>query len=57
MSQRLQFRPRNPLVALARQRIAGAHGGGRKTERQAQDRALRHTLAALGDDRERHRHR
>lgn len=41
---KLLRRPRNPLVALAHRRRAGAHGGGRKTDRQQGRRALRRAL-------------
>ena len=37
--------PRNPLVAIARFRRAGAHQDGRKTARQGAARALRQMLA------------
>jgi hypothetical protein len=59
MKRALPLRPRNPLVALARRRVAGAHGGGRKTTRQAADRALRGALTELKHthEHERHRHR
>ncbi|MCA3219909.1 MAG: hypothetical protein ING59_15420 [Burkholderiales bacterium] len=36
--------PRNPLVVRALFRSAGAHGAGRKTERQAAARALRRLI-------------
>lgn len=36
--------PRNPLVVHALFRSAGAHGAGRKTERQAAARALRRLI-------------
>lgn len=45
--------PRNPRVAAARFRQAGAHGAGRKAQRQQAQQTLRHELAAA--DRERHR--
>lgn len=38
--------PRNPLVAPALQRKAGSHRKSRKSERQAQQRALRKSLEA-----------
>ena len=44
MKRAPQLRPRNPLVALAHRRAAGAHGGRRKTARQAADRALHSAL-------------
>ncbi len=37
-------KPRNPLVAAALQRKAGTHRISRKSERQAQQRALRREL-------------
>ena len=37
--------PRNPLVAPALQRKAGSHRKSHKSERQAQQRALRKALA------------
>ena len=36
--------PRNPYVALAHQRKAGAHGGGSRRRRQAEKRELRAKL-------------
>jgi hypothetical protein len=36
--------PRNPYVSLAHRRKAGAHGGGRRTRRQAEKRELRAKL-------------
>lgn len=39
--------PRNPLVAAARFRQAGAHGGGRKRERQRAQRELATALQSL----------
>jgi hypothetical protein len=36
--------PRNPLVTQVLFRNAGAHGGGRKSERQAAARALRQLI-------------
>jgi hypothetical protein len=47
-----QRKPRNPFVAAARGRAAGAHGGdrqahGRGSGRQAQQRALREEIARL----------
>lgn len=42
------LRPRNPLVAPARFRRAGAHAGSRKRERQAGQDALRTALAEAG---------
>jgi RNA-splicing ligase RtcB len=45
--------PRNPLVAAARFRQAGAHGAGRKAQRQQARRALGEALIA--EARERHR--
>jgi hypothetical protein len=41
---KLPRRPRNPLVALAHRRRAGAHGGSRKTDRQQGRRALHRAL-------------
>ena len=41
--------PRNPLVAAARFRQAGAHGGGRKRERQRAQRELATALRSLVD--------
>jgi hypothetical protein len=38
--------PRNPLVTQVLFRNAGAHGGGRKSERQAAARALRQLIDA-----------
>lgn len=40
-------KPRNPLVAAARFRRAGAHRAGRATERQAAHRALCKEIDAL----------
>ncbi|GIL03843.1 MAG: hypothetical protein BroJett031_03630 [Betaproteobacteria bacterium] len=40
-------KPRNPLVALARFKRAGAHRGGRATGRQAAHAALRKEIDAL----------
>jgi hypothetical protein len=57
MKRALPLRPRNPLVALAHRRAAGAHGGGRKTTRQAADRALRGALTELKHTHEHERHR
>jgi hypothetical protein len=59
MKRAPQLRPRNPLVALAHRRAAGAHGGRRKTARQAADRALHSALTELTHthEHERHRHR
>jgi hypothetical protein len=42
------LRPRNPLVAAARFRRAGAHDDSRKRERQAGQLALRTALAEAG---------
>jgi hypothetical protein len=39
-----QHKPRNPLVAPALQRKAGTHRKSGKSERQAQQRALRREL-------------
>jgi hypothetical protein len=39
--------PRNPLVAAARFRQAGAHGGGRKRERQRAQGELAAALRTL----------
>ena len=36
--------PRNPFVAHAHRRRAGVHGGGARTRRQAEKRALRKLL-------------
>lgn len=41
-----QHPPRNPLVVPALQRKAGSHRKSKKSERQAQQRALRKALAA-----------
>ena len=43
------LRPRNPLVALARNRRAGAHRASSKTGRQAARRTLRHELSRTDD--------
>jgi hypothetical protein len=40
-------RPRNPLVAAARFRQAGPHGGGRATDRRAGRQAVRREIAQL----------
>jgi hypothetical protein len=40
-------KPRNPLVAAARFRRAGAHHAGRATERQAARQRLRKEIDAL----------
>ena len=37
--------PRNPFVAHAHRRKAGAHGGGARTRRQAEKRELQKLLA------------
>jgi chorismate-pyruvate lyase len=52
-SRAVRLVPRNPLVAAARFRQAGAHGAGRKAQRQQARRALGETLIA--EARERHR--
>ncbi len=39
-----QHKPRNPLVAPALQRKAGSHRKSHKSERQAQQRALKREL-------------
>ncbi len=41
-----QHKPRNPLVAPALQRKAGPHRKSHKSERQAQQRALKRELSA-----------
>ncbi|MCA3236611.1 MAG: hypothetical protein ACK5RC_08585 [Curvibacter sp.] len=41
-----QHPPRNPMVVPARQRKAGSHRRTKKSERQAQQRALRKALQA-----------
>ena len=43
-AMRVQFKPRNPLVAAARLRHAGPHGSARKRERQSARRELRGAL-------------
>jgi len=40
-------RPRNPLVAAARFRQAGPHGGGQRAERREGDLALKRELSQL----------
>ncbi len=44
-------KPRNPLVALARQRVAGAHGPNNSARRQADRRALAREIARVDADR------
>lgn len=44
-------KPRNPLVSLARNRRAGAHQTGQKTDRQTAQAALRRELSRAEADR------
>jgi len=48
-TRRVALTPRNPLVAVARMRQAGPHGGARKRERQRAARDLRAALREVHD--------
>ena len=43
-----QQKPRNPLVALAKFRLAGHHGKTEKAKRQAENNALKQAMKRLG---------
>lgn len=44
----MKQKPRNPLVALAKFRLAGHHGKTEKAKRQAENNALKQTMKRLG---------
>lgn len=44
----MKQKPRNPLVALAKFRLAGHHGKTEKAKRQAENNALKQAMKRLG---------